>query len=476
MQSARLGAGLSRSMRQSAVGFVFLGSVALFIGLLLWLQNLTPGRRSFRAFIEFADAGGMSPGTAVSYRGVKVGRVVDIEPGPQGVNIQVQIARADRRIPSNSVIEANQSGLVGETSINITPLESLPSGQNIPGPLDPNCNPDVIICNGSQLQGEAQLDVNELIRSTLRIANLLSDPQFTANINSVAQNASDALAAVSSLSGDVSDLTNEVEQLVAGGTVQGTLTSVSQAADEVRLLASTNRSTLSNTLVSFQQSSDRLRTTLDELAPVINQGNLAEIIQNLETLSANAAEASANLRDFSGGINDPANALMLQQLLDSARSTFQNIQKITSDLDELTGDPSFRNNVRDLIDGLDRLISTSEQLEQQSQVARALDSLSTVIEPALAEPATSEPVTPDRAADRPTPDRSAFRSTSDRPVVDRTHSPTRSGSDRLPSTEAIVEPAEPSHSPASDLTPPSDLTSPAATDSLSTSGIEHSTE
>jgi phospholipid/cholesterol/gamma-HCH transport system substrate-binding protein len=369
------------------------------------------------------------------------------------------------------VIEANQSGLVGETSINITPLEALPTGQDIAGPLDSNCDPDIIICNGSQLQGEAQLDVNELIRSTLRIANLLSDPQFTANINSVAQNASDALAAISSLSGDVSNLTNEVEQLVAGGTVESTLTSVSQAADEIRVLAATNRTTLSNTLLSFQQSSDRLRGTLDELAPVINQDNLAEIIQNLETLSSNAAEASANLRDFSTGINDPANALMLQQLLDSARSTFQNIQKITSDLDELTGDPAFRTNIRDLIDGLNRLISTSERLEQQAQVAQALNSLSTVIQPPSSNADAS-----DSSSHSPSdfPSRSVSHSTPDRHPV----------AELLPAAppEAIAEQTEPSH-PMPNVAPrpisnptPRDSASPAGTGSPSTSGIEHSTE
>jgi len=43
------------------------------------------------------------------------------------------------------------------------------------------------------------------------------------------------------------------------------------------------------------------------------------------------------LRDVSNALNNPTNLLVLQQTLDSARVTFQNTQKITSDLDELTG-------------------------------------------------------------------------------------------------------------------------------------------
>ena len=67
--------------------------------------------------------------------------------------------------------------------------------------------------------------------------------------------------------------------------------------------------------------------------------------------------------------------MALQQTLDSARVTFQNAQKITSDLDELTGDPSFRDSIRELIEGLSGLVSSTQQVEQQVQVANTLDSV-----------------------------------------------------------------------------------------------------
>jgi hypothetical protein len=92
------------------------------------------------------------------------------------------------------------------------------------------------------------------------------------------------------------------------------------------------------------------------------------LLGNLETLSTNAATASANLRDISTALNSPTNVLVLQQTLDSARATFENAQKITADLDELTGDPAFRNNVKQLVNGLGNLVSSTEQLQQQVQV------------------------------------------------------------------------------------------------------------
>jgi phospholipid/cholesterol/gamma-HCH transport system substrate-binding protein len=82
------------------------------------------------------------------------------------------------------------------------------------------------------------------------------------------------------------------------------------------------------------------------------------------------------LRDLSSQVNNPATLLLLQQTLDSARATFQNVQKITSDVDDLTGDPAFRNNIRRLFNGLGGLLGSTEQLRQQVKVAQTLAPLS----------------------------------------------------------------------------------------------------
>jgi len=104
------------------------------------------------------------------------------------------------------------------------------------------------------------------------------------------------------------------------------------------------------------------------------------LLENLETLSANAAEASTNLRDVTKTLNDPNNLLVLQQTLDSARVTFENTQKITSDLDELTGNPQFRQNLEQLVNGLSGLVSSTEQVEQQVKFAATLDSVKASID------------------------------------------------------------------------------------------------
>jgi len=132
-------------------------------------------------------------------------------------------------------------------------------------------------------------------------------------------------------------------------------------------------------LNNITQPSNELRVTVSSLSPAVNQLTQGELLKNLESLSANAAQASANLRNASQALTDPQNLVLMQQTLDSARVTFENTQKITSDLDELTGDPAFRQNLLQLVNGLSSLVSSTGQMQQQVKVAASLDSLKTSV-------------------------------------------------------------------------------------------------
>ncbi|WP_445241341.1 hypothetical protein [Microcoleus vaginatus] len=126
----------------------------------------------------------------------------------------------------------------------------------------------------------------------------------------------------------------------------------------------------------MNQSSQELQVAVSSLSPTINRINQGQLLNNLEVLSANAAQASGSLRDLSSQVNNPTTLLLLQQTLDSARATFQNVQKITSDVDDLTGDPAFRHNIRRLFNGLGGLLGSTEQLRHQVKVTQTLAPLS----------------------------------------------------------------------------------------------------
>jgi phospholipid/cholesterol/gamma-HCH transport system substrate-binding protein len=374
----------SRTVREGSVGLLILVGLGLFAGLILWLRGLSIGQRSYRFFIEFANTGGLEVGAPVRYRGVNVGKITATRPGPNGVEVEVEVSPTDLQIPKDVKVEASQSGLLGSTFIQINPNKPL-AVATAAKPLDRNCDSSLIICNKDRIPGQVGVSVDELIRAATRFADVYSDPKFFSNVNAVAQNTAEAALEVAKLSREFGATARVAKQEIStfsssARAIQQTANKLGLTADQVNSLLVNNRATLVSTLENINQITAQLRTTTANLNPIVNRIQQGQLLQNLEVLAANSAEASASLRDVSKALNSPANILALQQTLDSARSTFLNAQKITADLDELTGDPSFRDNLRRLVVGLSRLVSSTQQLHQQSQYAQILSPLAAIID------------------------------------------------------------------------------------------------
>lgn len=369
----------SRTIREGSVGLLVLLGLGVLGGLILWIRGFDPSRRSYRFTVEFPNISGMEVGAPVRYRGVAVGKTRSVDPNANVVAVELEIKPATLLIPKDVLIQVIQTGLIGETYVDITPQENLPTAATSISPLAPTCDSTIVICQGDRLQGEAGVNFSELIGSITRFSDLFSNPEIVGEIRTLTRNSANAADGIADLSREVTSLSQSVRQELGqlSDAANGTVTSVGQAADNIALTATrieelieTNRSSLVVTLESISQTSQDIQRVVSRVAPMIEDG---EFLQNLETLSANAAIASDNLRQLSETVGSDDNVLLLQQTLDSARATFQNVQKITSDLDELTGDPAFREELRNLVNGLSNLVSATEELEQRSQLAQMLD-------------------------------------------------------------------------------------------------------
>ena len=422
---------LSPVLLQSSIGLLILTGIVVLAASLLWLKNVRFGQKSFRADILFSDAAGMLVGTRVDYRGVRVGQVVSVTPGPKGVAIEVEISPADRLIASNARIEARQSGLIGESSINIVPTAVVLPENVTHFPLDKNCDQTLIICNGSILKGEDAQDVNALIRSMMRLANFFSEPEITSAIRELAKQTPQSLADISQFSDEAAQLLKEInrdggvknlrrtinsvdqtakdlsvfsrtatgtlQSVEAGGTIpelNRSLRAVSGVAQQIQVFLAINDQRLGATLVSIKDTSDQLQNSVRQLEPplsrlltqVDDQGTIANVnrtITNvdqafveLQTIAGNANQLTKNLNEFSERLNDPQTILLLQQLLESARAAVQNLEKVTSDVDQLTGDPALRQQLIQLIQGLSNLVSSTDYLQKQVQYAHQLNKIS----------------------------------------------------------------------------------------------------
>ena len=139
----------ARAVREGSVGMLILVGVGLFGGLVLWLRGLNPGSRNYDLTVIFEDTLGMQAGTSVQYRGVPVGRVVGINPSSNQVEVRLEITQSDLRIPRENLrVAANQSGFIGETTIDITPMTELSDAEQAISPFGADCEPAVIVCDG----------------------------------------------------------------------------------------------------------------------------------------------------------------------------------------------------------------------------------------------------------------------------------------------------------------------------------------
>ncbi len=378
----------SRTIREGSVGLLALIGIILFGGFAIWLRGFRFRDTSYEIIADFPNVNGIQVGDSVRYRGLNVGQITKIQPATNGVDVTMEIYSSKLIIPKEATIQASRSGLIGQTFIDITPQEQLPPEAQAMTPLSKECDPKLIICDRDRLQGQPGVTLDDLLPLMFQMTSLYSDPQFFDNVNAAAQNASVAASEVAQLSRKVIVLTDNVQQEFTNfsATAQAitqaanrTTSQIETTAKQIGQLTTTtnelieqNRDTLTHTLNNISETSDRLNTLVEQFDTTLADVDKEQLVQNLETLTANAADASASLKEISAAFSEPSSLVMLQQTLDSARATFANTQKITADLEEFTGDPAFRNNLRRLVDGLSSLVSSTKQLEQQIQTAQTL--------------------------------------------------------------------------------------------------------
>lgn len=418
----------SRTIREGSVGLLILLGVGVFAGLILWIRNISVGSRSYKIIVEFANAGGMQVGGVVRYRGVNVGKISSIKPSANGVDVELEISPADLVMSREVTIEASQSGLIGEIFIDIKPQKNVPDEAIKSKPLSANCPEELIICNNSRMPGNVGVSFKEVLGSTANLANAYSDPALVANLNIATRNAADAAAAMAQLTRELTllgrtsqkqlvnfsiaaeSLTRTADRTASqfgltanqisatasqfGLTANQISTTAQQygsTADQLTFLLARNQDSIAAMIGNLSRTTGEMEAIVSSFTPVAKQFGQGKLLANLEAVSSDLRTLSSSLTS----LNTQENVVVLQKTLDSARVTFENVQKITSDLDQLTGDPVFRNNIRNLVNGLSSLVSTTQQIDKQVQIAQELEPLKQQINlrlPVVIPPSSPKPV------------------------------------------------------------------------------------
>ncbi|MEN9225747.1 MAG: MlaD family protein [Thermostichus sp. HHBFW_bins_43] len=377
----------SRAVREGAVGLLILAGALGFAGLFLWIYNLRFGSQGFRFTVTYTNVAGLAEGSSVRLRGVNVGRVERILPQLALVEVQVAVDQP-LAIPRDAIFFTSQTGLVGETVMDILPRNAGGEQALTGSPLAEDCNSNQIVCDGDVVEGTPGVDFGQLLIQMDRLITRVNDDQLFNNLNST-------LEGITRVANSVADLSETVEDRVsairtedldlsqftaaataiqeAAGSVRQTAQSFQSAADELTALVEQNRTSLNASVENVQQVSEDLQAISSAVRPLITDPQLhadvQQIVADVRIASGNVAQATDDLRQLSANLNDPGTMATLRQTLDSARVTFQNTQKITADIDELTGDPQFRRGLRDLVLGLSGLVSSAPSDGIQPAVA-----------------------------------------------------------------------------------------------------------
>lgn len=107
------------------VGLLTLTALIILIFSILWIKGraLSAGER---LFVDFKDVNGMRPGSAVQLMGFRIGQVEEIMPVLSNlddpyVRVKFVITEPDVSIPNASTVSIQQSGIIGEQFLEITP-------------------------------------------------------------------------------------------------------------------------------------------------------------------------------------------------------------------------------------------------------------------------------------------------------------------------------------------------------------------
>ena len=295
------GFGRTRIM-EGGVGLFIVGGALLGALIAGWIVGIFNNARknSYQAFIEFPLACGIQCGTNVRIRGVKAGTVLSVQPALDKVTVLVEMDDKKVPIPRNSTIDANQSGLIAETIIDITPKLPIPQAQW--GPLDAGCEGEgVIVCDRGRIEGRPGVSMDDLVGICTRLAKEMEQQDGIRKMFQVTDGAQDLMQVLEPLLTEAALIARELRPMMQGVKDQGTL-------------------------------------------------------ETIELLAGHASATVQDIRELRQTILTEENQDMLRQSISTLTKTLQHVEKVSGDISSVSGDPSTRANLRHLIQSLSRLV------------------------------------------------------------------------------------------------------------------------
>lgn len=295
-------------MKRENINYLAVGSLVLvaFVLFLYMLYRLTGGvDENDRYIVYYANVGGLSEGTPVTYEGYKIGSVSLILPerDQQPTRYRVELLIRDAwRIPSDSLARIYSEGLLAETVINIeegSSTDYLEPGDELQGML----GHDIFAAINDVASNVNQLllrDVRPLLDNlNNRISHLGEhvDERLPAILDSLQSLVDTLKGAADSLPRILNSETEaQLKRVVANSeSISDNLLKLSKELHQTRAsadrLLNQSQQALGENRDNIRRAVTALRVTLEELS-----ANTETILRNLEGTSHNMNEFSRQIR------------------------------------------------------------------------------------------------------------------------------------------------------------------------------------
>jgi phospholipid/cholesterol/gamma-HCH transport system substrate-binding protein len=291
------------------VGLVVSLAALLLTAAVFAIANMHLGGQfaDFKTYFKFA--GGLEPGAAVRYGGLKVGRVKSVKVDPQDhTRIEVQLeVRADTPMRTDSQANIAQLGLLSENYVEITPGKSgapLQAGGTIPS---------------AELQ-----DLSALIRKMSGLVDS-AQPLITdlhKNLNQISDRADVLLAQLNDITGQENQrhfrsILKETDGMIARNAVKidKIADNFSSASDELKPL-----------MADLRRTTDKLQKVLDNADGMIGE-NREQFKKTIADLDQSLVSANALIEQLQTTLT--ANSDNIDVMLENFRLVSENVREFT---------------------------------------------------------------------------------------------------------------------------------------------------
>ena len=174
---------MRRSVRDAIVGFTLIGGIIGFSSTALWLRGVRLGSSHWTLTARFNDAAGLAERSPVTYRGILVGSVRSISVTSEAVVAELEINKADLRLPLPVTATVGSASLLGGSARVALVSSGTPLPPDAPLPQAPGCQPTRQLCSGGTVVGQ---EVPSLSTVTATMQELLAQVQDERVIPNVA--------------------------------------------------------------------------------------------------------------------------------------------------------------------------------------------------------------------------------------------------------------------------------------------------